>query len=204
MKEYMRSQFEFLGIPTPERTEWTRAFFKEQGYPEISELEYVVTSLWNLPEREYHYVALGILDKSVKKMSQESIQLFEHLIMTKSWWDTVDHIAANLVGTHFTRYPQLIPSYVDKWLSSDDLWLQRTALLFQLKWKQQTDEQLLFKTVEHLMHSEEFFIRKAIGWALREYSKTSPERVVEFVRTRPLSSLSTREALKVVHKAATT
>ena len=121
----------------------------------------------------------------------------EFMIINKSWWDTVDMIASHLVGTHFKRFPGLIPAYTEKWMASGNFWLQRTALLFQLKYKKETDVELMSDLIKRLAGEKEFFIRKAIGWVLREYSKTDPEIVINFVENQQLSNLSRTEALKV-------
>ena len=116
--------------------------------------------------------------------------------MTKSWWDTVDLIAGKQIGYHLRQHPQLIDPSVGKWLNSGNLWLQRTALLFQLKYKQNTDTALLLKVIDRLKDSDEFFLQKAIGWILREYSKTDAAWVCKVVDQKELAPLSAREALK--------
>lgn len=202
MKAYMRNQFEFLGISTPTRQALTREFFLEHGGPDASQLAQVVRPLWDLPEREYQYSALTLLGFASHRLSVEHMPLLEDLITRKSWWDTVDSLAVNLVGPVVLRQAGQASDYADKWLRSENMWLQRTAILFQLKWKQQTDEPLLFSCIERSLQSPEFFIRKAIGWALREYSKTAPARVETFVSTHAasLSPLSAREALRWIRK----
>ncbi len=96
----------------------------------------------NQPQREYQYVIMEILGKMAKKAEKERIDLYEYLVINKSWWDTVDYIASNLVGVHFQKYPELIKPYTEKWMDSGNMWLQRTALLFQLKYKKATDTQV--------------------------------------------------------------
>jgi 3-methyladenine DNA glycosylase AlkD len=202
MAAYMKHHFAFLGLKSPGRMELTRQFWKENGLPGPEELAAVVRELWALPEREYHYTALELLRRMSGTFRPDDIALLEELIVTKSWWDTVDVIAGHLVGGLLERYPAMIPDYTDRWISSDDIWLQRTALLFQLRYKHKTDSALLFQLAARCADSKQFFIRKAIGWALREYSKTNPDAVVRFVQETPLSPLSAREALKVVGKSA--
>ncbi|WP_127588632.1 DNA alkylation repair protein [Paenibacillus koleovorans] len=201
MKAYMRDQFEFLGIPQPERKLIDDRFLSEHGLPEPAELEAVVRALWELPEREYAYFALGLLSRTRKNAPPERLGLLEWLIVTHSWWDTVDELAANQVGPLLAKYPELIESVTSRWMDSGHLWLQRTAILFQLKYKAKTDTALLYSYIGRLAGSKEFFIRKAIGWALREYSKTAPEEVSAFVAEHELSPLSKREALKVINRA---
>ena len=124
------------------------------------------------------------------------IGLFEQLIITKSWWDSVDGLASWMVGEHFKRFPHQRDQYIDKWMKSGNMWLQRTCLLFQLGYKDKTDEILMGSIIMSLNGSKEFFIDKAIGWILREYSKTDFQAVINFVDNNELSNLSKREALK--------
>ena len=196
MAKYMKNLFPYLGIKTPLRKELFRSFIKENGLPNLSELKQIVLDLWDLPEREFQYVAIGILKKFTKKWEENYIDLFEQLIITKSWWDSVDGIASWMVGEHFKRFPHLRDKYIDKWMKSGNMWLQRTCLLFQLGYKDETDEMLMGSIIMSLNGSKEFFINKAIGWILREYSKTDAQAVINFVENNDLSNLSKREAFK--------
>jgi len=201
MKQYMRNQFDFLGIKSPQRREIQHDFFKNYGVPGVKDIWEIAGELWRFPEREFQYVAMELLFKKVKKMDPGHIDGFEELITNKSWWDTVDYLAASHVGLHLKLYPQLIPSVTSAWMNSENMWLQRTCLLFQLKYKEDTDLDLLYGFIENLKDSNEFFIRKAIGWALREYSKTDPEEVKEFVARTKMKPLSQTEALKVINRS---
>jgi len=196
MKRYMRDQFAFLGIKSAQVTSLFKQFIAENGLPELSQLDGVVRALWTWPEREYQYVALSLLDKLQKRLTPEILPLLEHLIVTKSWWDTVDSIASHKVGKLLRQYPDQQAPIIDAWCGSDNLWLRRTTLLFQLGYKAETNAELLFGLVVKNADSPEFFIQKAIGWALREYSKTDPDAVKAFVEMERLPSLSRREALK--------
>ncbi|MBT3169644.1 MAG: DNA alkylation repair protein [Candidatus Cloacimonetes bacterium] len=200
MAKYMKNKFLFLGIKTPVRAELLKKYHQENGYPPINEIETICRELWKLPEREYQYLADGLLNRFASKMDENAIDFFEYLIITKSWWDTVDLLATKIVGNHFVRFPHLIELYIKKWLKSDNMWLQRTAILFQLKYKDKTDVMLLGSIIMRLNGSKEFFINKAIGWALREYSKTDAEAVINFVKYNKLASLSSREALKWLNR----
>lgn len=196
MKQYMRNQFEFLGIKRPAQKALIKQFIAENGLPDLAQVESVVRELWSWPEREYHYIALAILDKQQKQLAPNVVPLLEYLITTKSWWDTVDSIASHNVGKLLMEYPDRRDLVIGNWRGSENFWLRRTTLLFQLGYKTQTDESLLFALVEQNKDSKEFFLQKAIGWALREYSKTAPEAVQAFVAERQLAPLSRREALK--------
>jgi 3-methyladenine DNA glycosylase AlkD len=120
----------------------------------------------------------------------------EQLITTKSWWDTVDAIAPKAVGKIADKFPEVVPETIDGWATHDYMWLKRAAILFQLKYKQKTDEELLYQYIRQNAASKEFFIQKAIGWALREYSKTNPASVKKFIEGQPLAPLSVREGSK--------
>ena len=196
MKKYMKNKFEFFGIKAPLRKEITRDFLHKNNLPNVSSIKDISVQLWEKPEREFQYFGMELLTKYLKLLESDFIHHFEYLITTKSWWDTVDFIAVNLVGKHFLNYPELIIPITNTWVKSDNIWLERTAILFQLKYKSNTDLPLLFNYINMLSHSNEFFIRKAIGWALREYSKTDPQAVIKFVKSHDLSGLSRREALK--------
>lgn len=200
MERYMKNNFPFYGIKSTERRQLSQTFHQSVKQISEEEVDQLVKKLWELPERENQYVALDFLIKRKKKLVETDIDLLEYLIVTKSWWDTVDLIASHLVGTLFMKYPQFVHERGEQWIQSDHLWLQRTMLIFQLRYKEETDEQLLFSTIERLNDKNEFFIQKAIGWALREYSKTNPEAVNTFIETHHLSPLSKREGLKIINK----
>lgn len=197
MKKYMRDQFEYLGIKTPQSKLLQKEFYAKNGLPDISKLDVIIRDLWKLPQREYKYVAMSLVDKFEKKLPAKFIIPIEHLIVTESWWDTVDLIASHQVGTMFRRYPTVKAKYLKKWRSSNDIWLRRTTLLFQLLYKQETDFALLCDIIYENLGSDEFFINKAIGWSLRQYAHTNPAPVKKFVKTtKELHPLSRREAMK--------
>jgi 3-methyladenine DNA glycosylase AlkD len=196
MKKYMRDQFEYLGIKTPQNTALQKQFYKERGIPELAQLDEILRDLWALPQREFQYVGMGLLSKYEKQLPAEFIEPVEYLITTKSWWDTVDTIASHTVGTHFRRFPNIREKYLKKWRKSKNIWLRRTTILFQLSYKQETDFALLKEIISENLGSDEFFINKAIGWALRQYAYTDPQAVKKFVKSTPLPPLSRREAMK--------
>ncbi|WP_256757073.1 DNA alkylation repair protein [Cohnella sp. WQ 127256] len=200
MEGYMRNQYPFLGIKSPERKQLIKQFWKEHGIPSEGQLLTVVQQLWQLPEREFQNVAMDFLEKYGKQAVKSDIDVFESLVTAKSWWDTVDYLASHTMGDHLKRFPELIPSYTERWILSDNLWLRRTALLYQLRYKQHTDVERLFDYIVRCKDENEFFIRKAIGWVLREYSKTDESAVRRFVADTKLSPLSMKEALKYVSR----
>jgi len=196
MKKYMRDQFEYLGIKTPQNVALQKEFFEEHGFPQLSELDPVLHDLWLLPPREFQYVAVGLLGRFNKEIPGKFVKTIEYMIVTKSWWDTVDSIAGGTVGVHFQRFPDVREKYLAKWRASDNFWLRRTTILFQLSYKKETDFNLLCEIICENLNSKEFFINKAIGWSLRQYARVDPKAVKKFVKSTPLHPLSRREAMK--------
>lgn len=196
MEKYMRNQFAFFGISSPKRQELLSRFIRENGLPESDTISEIMTNAWQIPQREMQYAAMFVMQKLIKKLPKTIIELFEQLIVEKSWWDSIDFIAPNLVGRHFQCFPEIRDETLSTWMLSGDFWLQRSCLIFQLKYKDQTDEALLFELCKQLAGEKEFFIRKAIGWALRQYARTAPQAVKYFVDSTDLQPLSKREALK--------
>ncbi|RLD81737.1 MAG: DNA alkylation repair protein [Bacteroidetes bacterium] len=197
-KAYMRNQFEFLGIKTPIRRKIQKAFLVKKYLPPKSDLEQIIRTLWLKPEREYQYYAQELAQKYVKQLEIEDIELFEFMITTKSWWDTIDMIAVKLVGEYLKEYPEQINKIITKWIISENMWLQRTAILFQLQYRNDLDTELLSVIINKLKGTDEFFINKAIGWVLRQYSRTNPEWVISFVEKTELDKLSRKEALRLL------
>jgi len=199
MTKYMKNKFSFYGIKSPVRKDISKPFLARNVLPPITDIPTIIRTFWNQTGRELQYFALDLLSKYYKKGPVDWIDLFEALITTKSWWDSVDGLASNQVGAHFKNFPELIDPYTNKWMASNNMWLQRTCLLFQLKYKDNTDFALLKSFIEPLVDSDEFFIRKAIGWSLRQYGKFSSEDVVDYVAVQPMSNLSKKEALRLIN-----
>jgi 3-methyladenine DNA glycosylase AlkD len=141
-------------------------------------------------------VAVGLLGRANKEIPAGFIKTIEYMLTTKSWWDTVDIIAGGTVGVHFRRFPAVREKYLAKWRASENFWLRRTTILFQLNYKKETDFDLLSEIIRENLDSKEFFINKAIGWALRQYARVDPTAVKKFVKSTALHPLSRREALK--------
>lgn len=196
-EKYLRFQFKSFGISTPERKQIYSEFFKSHGFPDKKDFKQIITELWNDEYRDMQYFAMMLLDKYIKTADKDFIEFLEYLILNKSWWDSVDYIAPNLVRKHFERFAELIPIYTEKWINSDNIWLQRSAILFQLNRKKNTDTDLLFRMILRRKDSKEFFVQKAMGWSLRQYARTDSQIVLDFVNKNPdLPSLTKREALK--------
>lgn len=196
MTAYLKNHFPFLGIKSPLRKQLLKEQFTEYALPEPEQLFDEVWKLYNLSEREYQYAAIALIEKMKKHLTTEDFSALLQLIETKSWWDSVDSIAPHFVGHIVKLNREYGEKVMLQWSLSDNMWTNRSAILHQLKFKQQTDTELLFQIIKQHSDSKEFFIQKAIGWALREYAKTDPDYVKSFVERHSLKPLSTREALK--------
>ena len=196
-KAYMLNQFEFYGIKTPLRRSLSKAFYKTHTIKDHNELSALVKECFNEPQRELHYFAIELLGHHKKLWSKKTLPLIEWMITHNSWWDSVDSTNTHAIGKFFLQYPEYIQEYTFKWNRSNNKWLKRMSILFQLLYREKTNTDILTDYIEHCQLEEDFFIRKAIGWALRSYANTDPKWVVKFVKAHPqLSNLSKREALK--------
>lgn len=200
MAAYMKNNFQFLGIPKPIRAVETKKLFSEFGKPTLKILDQLVPILWEKPIREYHYFAIECLFHQRKHFRESDIVLLESLMNVHSWWDTIDIISPNLAGFFCQKFPHLLIPTCERWNMDAHFWMRRASVIIQLRYKQNTNTGLLFNMILPLMHEKEFFIRKAIGWSLRELAKFQPEEVVHYVENNSLSPLSRREALKHLKK----
>lgn len=197
MAKYMKNNFPFFGIKTDERRRISKEIRKENKQEITANAREIALALYSKKEREFHYCAIEILIKELKgSYKKEDIQLIEKLIITNSWWDSVDTIAKYILGEYLLEFPLETQNVTERFSNSENMWLNRSAILFQLGYKQKTNPAFLFSECIKQAHSKEFFIQKAIGWALREFAKTNPEAVKQFVRSNNLKPLSTKEALK--------
>ena len=197
MENYMKNNFSFLGIKTEER----RAIFKENYEKSKSEIKAnfrtIAWELFNKNEREFHQCAIDLLVKEFKKnFILEDIKLIEKLIITNSWWDSVDVVAKYLLGGYLQQFPNETYEVIERFSNLENMWLNRSAIIFQLSYKEKTNFDLLKSECEKHKDSKEFFIQKAIGWALRDYSRFNPNGVSEYVNSTNLKPLSQREALR--------
>lgn len=193
---YMKNQFKFFGIYTNERRTLSSVYIKQTGLLSEKELIKTVKELYKQPEREFQYVAIELIAFHKKQWSEKIIELAEFCLINKSWWDTVDNIASLILTDYFKKFPNQIISVTSRWNNSENMWLQRSSIMFQKAFNKETDTKLLEKYILSCTHSKEFFIQKAIGWALREYGKTNADWVKNFVSNNSLPPLSKREALK--------
>jgi 3-methyladenine DNA glycosylase AlkD len=197
MTKYMRNHFQFFGIKTDDRRRIFATIWKENQEEVAENPRAIALELFAKSQRELHYCAIEILIKQLKgNYKKEDIQLIEKLIITNSWWDSVDTIAKNILGQYLLEHPLEAKKVTTRFSNFENMWLNRSAILFQLGYKQKTNFDLLQLECEKHKNSNEFFIQKAIGWALREYAKTNSEAVKKFVANANLKPLSKKEALK--------
>ena len=197
MSKYMQDKFRFLGVRGATRTEIYKKYFPDARKTKTIDW-YFVESCWNKEEREFQYVVVDYLKAMQKFLKREDISRLKYLIVTKSWWDTVD-LLAKVVGSLVIRiegYDQIML----EWSKDSNIWLKRVAILYQLSLKDKVDEIILDKILVNNLGDNEFFINKAVGWALRDYSKFNPEWVREFIKKNKdnMANLSIREASKYI------
>lgn len=197
MARYLKDQFPFLGLPRPVYQALAKPIVSRLGKePAERFLLDAAHRLWKLPEREFQHCAGDLLDRFHRRLSAAALGDCEHLLVTKPWWDSVDLITTRVVAPLVTQYPELRRD-MDRWSRADNFWLRRAAIIHQLGYKRRTDTKRLFAYCSRNARDPEFFIRKAIGWALRQHARTDPDAIRAYVEAHPeLSPLSRREALK--------
>ncbi|NPE20237.1 DNA alkylation repair protein [Fusibacter sp. A1] len=195
MAKYLKNKFTCLGLKRDERSRLAKVFMKAAKKSKTVNWHFV-DYLWGVGEREFQYVALDYLDSLKGSLEAVDIGRIGNLAVQNSWWDSVDGLAVNLTGSLLFRFKTEIEPVIREWASHENMWLNRTSILCQLKFKQKTDCELLEYVILRNHETKEFFLNKAIGWALREYSKTDPEWVSAFINRHRLHPLSIREASK--------
>jgi len=197
---YMRNKYAYYGLKAPEWVAILKEVFAQYGMYEGKDLQTFAKQCFNAEYHEMFYTGLQMIEKRIKTQRKDFIDFLEKAIITGGWWDTVDWIS-KLVGIHFKRFPELQYTYAHKWISSDNIWLQRVAIIHQLLYKEKTDQKLLFEMILRRKESKEFFVQKGAGWALRQYSKTNARAVKNFIAKHPeLQPLTRREGMKWVMK----
>ena len=198
MQAYMKTEMPFYGVQKPGRTQIMRHIEKEYAPRSHDEYLALASALWELPHREEKYLAQGVAVTFGEFMVPESMPLYYRFITEGAWWDFVDETATHMIRELVLDFPEETWSSVDAWNGDEDIWLRRTSIICQIGARELTDVDRLFRFCEARMHETEFFIRKAIGWALREYAKTDPIAVARFASSHRegLSGLSFREATK--------
>ncbi len=203
-ERYMQGHARFLGVATPDVHRIGRPHVRACRGLDGQALIGIVEELWAQPEREFQYVGIDLLRRFVDRLGPAELAGVERLVTTTSWWDTVDLLASRVVGPMVADHPELAAT-MDAWIDRDDIWIARTAILHQLARGERTDAVRLFAYVDRRCADTEFFVRKACGWALREYSKSDPDAVRAYVESRGdrLSGLTRREAMKHLDRRGT-
>lgn len=198
MAEYMKTNMPFYGVQKTGRVPVYREMRTRFRPRSVDEYQSGIRALWGCPNREEKYTAIEYAIQNVSFITMESLELYEYLIRDGAWWDFVDLIAARLVGHLLLDNRETMRRVLDDWIDDENMWIRRSAILSQLKHKSRTDEEQLFGYCLRRSHETEFFVRKAIGWSLREYSKTAPETTASFLlqHRTDLSGLSYREGCK--------
>ena len=197
----------YAGVATPEVRAIAREVFGAARLDDATRWSATIQSIWRgakYREERYAAIALARWPAHQAHRTLSALPLYEEMIVTGAWWDYVDEIASHLIGELLERYPEQLRPILTQWSRDDDLWKRRSAILAQLGFKDATDRRALFAWIEPSLSSKEFFLRKAIGWALREYSKHAPELVRQYVddHADELSPLSRREAMKAIDRAS--
>lgn len=195
MSAYMRNQFPFLGIGTPKRRKLSREFLKEARKKKVVDWDFV-NECWEKDEREFQYLAIDYLKRMEKYLTEKDVPKIKKLALKKSWWDTIDALD-KIIGNIALNYPEVTETLI-QWSVDENMWLRRIAINHQRGRKEETDTDLLEKIIVNNLGQTEFFINKAIGWSLRDYSKVNPDWVRNFIKKyeEKLAPLSIREASK--------
>jgi 3-methyladenine DNA glycosylase AlkD len=201
MQAYMKSTMPYHGVPTPHLRKLCRETFSDLEFSSPPKWKAQTLDIWrNAKFREERYAALNLADHRASRPFQtlDAMKVYEEMIITGAWWDYVDTIASHRVGMILRENPQKMKPMMRKWSKSKNIWIKRTSILCQLGFKQDTDLDLLYECIEASLGTKEFFLNKAIGWALRQYAWTDPKEITLYVKKNQarLSTLSQREALK--------
>ncbi|KRN11086.1 DNA alkylation repair protein [Liquorilactobacillus mali] len=193
MAAYMKNKFFFVGVKTPERKRQSKELLKVSKKMPLKELIQVIDELYQRSEREYQYVAIDISFANVKRFSFTEMKFLTQYVTQKAWWDSVD-AWRKVFGKYVQLYPDEKRRLFELFYKQDNFWMRRISILLQLLEKETMDKELLTLAILYDQHTDEFFIQKAIGWALRNYSKFDSAWVKNFIEEYPLHKLATREA----------
>ena len=203
MQRYMKSEMPFLGVRAPSRARIVDELCRRFPFPERDDLIDTTRALWrNATHREERYVALSVTGHRTQRAFQDLgvLGLYEEFVVTGAWWDLVDETASRRIGPLLLSHPGEVRPLLLRWSTDEDRWRRRTAIIAQLRAEDRTDVELLRRSIEANLTDQDFFLRKAIGWALREHAKTDPGWVREFAENHALSPLSRREALRTIDR----
>jgi 3-methyladenine DNA glycosylase AlkD len=200
MQKYLKTDMLFHGIKTPQRREISKAIFKQFPIKDLVEYIEVVCELWDGEHREEKYCAISLACRYKRYQVLEALPMYQMMIETGAWWDLVDGVAIELIGSLLRNYPVIMKKILKSWINDENIWIRRSAIISQVRFKKETDSEMLFTFCREHLHETSFWIRKAIGWALREYSKSEPDRVRDFVKefSERMSGLTRREAGKYI------
>lgn len=196
MQDYMKSKMPFRGVMSPDQKMIFREVVKRHKFNSFKLYINVIEDLWDADYREERYIAISIARKFKLYHTLEALDTYEMMIRTGEWWDYVDAISANLIGSLLVKYSDEMNPLIKGWIVDENIWIRRSAILSQLRLKEKTDKKMLFSFCKKCLHEDSFWTRKAIGWALREYSKTDPNSVHRFIQSheKSMSTLTKREA----------
>jgi 3-methyladenine DNA glycosylase AlkD len=205
MQAYMKSAMPYFGIQTPQLRAICKRLFEAHPIQTAAAWRKTCLGIWRGAKyREERYAAIGLTEHRLYEPFQtlDTLPMYEEMIVTGAWWDFVDEIASRRLGPLLRLYPRTMRGKMLSWCRSENLWKRRSAILCQLSFKEHTDLALLYACIEPSLGSREFFLQKAIGWALRQYAWTSPREIRRYVREHrdQLSALSRREALKNIER----
>lgn len=200
MAAYMKTTMPFYGVQKPDRVPIIQEIKREYKPDTFEEYRDALRSLWMLRYREEKYIALNFAESFPKYITEDAVPVYEEIIRQGQWWDFVDPVSTNLIGRVYLNEREDLYELIEQWSEDADMWIRRCSLLVHNKHKDKTDGEQLFRFCKKMAHESDFFIRKAIGWALREYSKTNPKAVRAFIKKNSgrLSPLSIREGSKYV------
>lgn len=195
---YLKDQFPFIGMKTEIRRSAQKSWIDSLKTIEDRTLRWLlIRALWEKEERDYQHTAIDLMNTWPKKFySEEDAVELEWLLDQKSWWDSVDSIASNYLGKWALLFPEKARETFEKWRYHESFWLQRSCLIYQLKYKDAVDSVYLENLIQQMNSNKEFFIQKAIGWSLRQLSKYNPDDVVRILGNNPIKGLALREASK--------
>ena len=195
MEAYMRNQFVFCGLQATQRRELAKPFIQASKTWSIAELLGEIHYYFELPEREYQYIAIELANKNLRRFSLSDVKKLSRLVMKKSWWDSVDNLAS-FFSSWLKKNMEQFDEVFHWFYQHDNMWMRRVSIILQLKFKDETKTNYLEQAILYDQTTDEFFIQKAIGWSLRQYSKTNPDWVRTFIATHKLSNLAIREGSK--------
>jgi 3-methyladenine DNA glycosylase AlkD len=200
MSAYMKQRFQFFGVKAQLRKDLTRNWLQSlPKHLDSAERREIVLTLFHQEQREFHYAAIDWMNAWKKEViEKDDADILKLFITTHSWWDSVDAIASNYLGKYVRKFPIEGNDLIDEWRHSDNMWLRRSCLIYQLKYGNETDFPLLISLINQFKHEKEFFIQKAIGWSLRQYSKFQPEAVRDFLHDSDIKGLARKEAEKYI------